>query len=72
MIFQDPLSSLNPIMKIGKQLTESMLLNEKISNNLPRHSRGFSIYGQSPRILAAPSQAHIRSAICVGIVTCYP
>ena len=31
MIFQDPLSSLNPIMKIGKQLTESMLLNEKIS-----------------------------------------
>ena len=31
MIFQDPLSSLNPIMKIGKQLTESMLLNERIS-----------------------------------------
>ena len=31
MIFQDPLSCLNPIMKIGKQLTESMLLNEKIS-----------------------------------------
>ena len=31
MIFQDPLSCLNPIMKIGKQLTESMLLNGKIS-----------------------------------------
>ena len=31
MVFQDPLSSLNPIVKIGKQLTESMLLNEKIS-----------------------------------------
>lgn len=26
MIFQDPMSSLNPIMKIGKQLTEAMLL----------------------------------------------
>lgn len=31
MIFQDPLSSLNPIMKIGKQMTESMRLNGKIS-----------------------------------------
>lgn len=27
MIFQDPLSSLNPIMKIGKQITEAMLIN---------------------------------------------
>lgn len=27
MIFQDPLSSLNPIIRIGKQITESMLIN---------------------------------------------
>ncbi len=27
MIFQDPMSSLNPIMRIGKQITEGMLLN---------------------------------------------
>lgn len=27
MIYQDPLSSLNPIMKIGRQITEALLLN---------------------------------------------
>ena len=30
MIFQDPLSSLNPIVKIGRQLTEAMILNGKM------------------------------------------
>ena len=29
MIFQDPLSSLNPIVKIGKQLTEAMLIKNQ-------------------------------------------
>lgn len=28
MIFQDPLSSLNPIVKIGKQITETMMVNK--------------------------------------------
>jgi oligopeptide transport system ATP-binding protein len=29
MIFQDPTSSLNPIMKVGKQITEGMIINGK-------------------------------------------
>ncbi len=33
MIFQDPMSSLNPIMKIGKQITEGMILNGKRLKN---------------------------------------
>ncbi|MFV0308365.1 MAG: ABC transporter ATP-binding protein, partial [Desertimonas sp.] len=31
MVFQDPMSSLNPVMPIGKQITESMRLHLKIS-----------------------------------------
>ena len=31
MIFQDPMTSLNPTMKVGKQIMESILLHNKIS-----------------------------------------
>ena len=36
MIFQDPLSSLNPIVKIGKQITEAMLLKNKATRKAAR------------------------------------
>ena len=38
MIFQDPMSSLNPIVKIGKQLTEAMILKGKARQKESRNN----------------------------------
>lgn len=38
MIFQDPMSSLNPISKVGKQLTEAMILKGKARQKESRNS----------------------------------
>ena len=47
MIFQDPLSSLNPIMKIGKQMTEVMIIQ---GNHLRRYYDDLSAIRVAPRL----------------------
>ena len=38
MIFQDPMSSLNPIMRVGQQLTEAMILKAKTGKKNARNA----------------------------------
>jgi oligopeptide/dipeptide ABC transporter ATP-binding protein len=36
MVFQDPMTSLNPVMKIGRQITESLMLHLRMSKDEAR------------------------------------
>ena len=45
MIFQDPMSSLNPIVKIGRQLTEAMLLKGKARQRESRRNFNDTLKG---------------------------
>lgn len=56
MIFQDPMSSLNPIVKIGRQLTEAMILKGKARQKESRSN--FNTY------LAHLQEAMIQSGAC--------
>lgn len=54
MIFQDPLSSLNPIVKIGKQITEAMLLKNKANRKEARRVFNTLLHDLKLSMAAAP------------------
>ncbi len=78
MIFQDPLSSLNPIVRIGKQITEAMLINssrlkklyeEKIADELVAYKNAqtgrrneLNEYSESLKFLKSEKKKEITKA----------
>ena len=57
MIFQDPMSSLNPIMRVGKQLTEAMILKAKTGKKNAKTSFNSMLKVLGDNINAANSAA---------------
>ncbi len=55
MIFQDPMTSLNPVMKIGRQITESLDLPPRhVEEGREGHGRGAPEVGRHSRARPAP------------------
>ena len=64
MIFQDPLSSLNPIVKIGKQITEAMLLKNKTSRKNARNQFNDMLALLNKHMAAASGDAEKAKTFC--------
>lgn len=68
MIFQDPLSSLNPIMRVGKQMTEAMLINGKINRRESRKAFNGTLALLNKNMDAAtggdPDAARVNKKLC--------
>ena len=57
MIFQDPMSSLNPIMRVGQQLTEAMILKAKTGKRNAKNAFNSMLKLLGENINAANAQA---------------
>ena len=71
MIFQDPLSSLNPIMRIGKQITEAMLLKNEANRKEGRTTFNKMLADLSDMMteaLASGARSDIKSSEVAGYI----
>lgn len=77
IIFQEPMTSLNPVMKIGQQISEVMLIHQKISKseakkraieliNLVGIPRAESIFNSYPHELSGGMRQRIMIAIALA------
>ena len=57
MIFQDPMSSLNPIMRVGQQLTEAMILKAKTGKKNAKNAFNSTLKRLGDNINAANTEA---------------
>ena len=57
MVFQNPLSSLNPIMRIGQQMTEAMILKAKTGKRNAKHAFNSMLKTLGDNINAANAEA---------------
>ncbi len=80
MIFQDPMTSLNPVMKIGKQITESIRqhldVDRKYANELAENLlRSVRIPEPEQRLKEYPHQLSggMRQRVCIAVaLACGP
>ena len=57
MIFQDPMSSLNPIMRVGQQLTEAMILKAKTGKKNAKNAFNSMLKNLGDNVNAADKEA---------------